>query len=63
MQRQRAEIAALKGGNADPGQPVTIQGDRRIEFQVLEKVMYTLHENGYDDIALAVLRTPKGSPS
>jgi biopolymer transport protein ExbD len=63
VQRQRAEIAALKGGNADPGQPVTIQGDRRIEFQVLEKVMYTLHANGYGDIALAVLRTSKGSPS
>jgi len=63
VQRQRAEIAALKGGDADAGQPVTIQGDRRIEFRVLEKVMYTLQVNGYGDIALAVLRTSRGSPS
>lgn len=34
----------------------TIQGDRDIEFRVLKRVMYTLNQNGYEDIALAVLR-------
>ena len=32
------------------------QGDRDIEFRVLQKVMYTLHQNGYESIALAVLQ-------
>ena len=34
----------------------TIQGDKAIEFRVLQKVMYTLNQNGYESIALAVLQ-------
>lgn len=57
VRRQREEIAALQGGEAAAATPVTIQGDRKIEFRVLEKVMYTLHANGFANIALAVLKT------
>ena len=36
--------------------PVTIQGDRTIEYALLRKVMFTLSRSGYDNVALAVLR-------
>ena len=52
---QRAEIAALKGQEPGAAPSVTIQGHRKIEYQVLEKVMFTLHDNGFANIALAVL--------
>lgn len=35
---------------------VTIQGDQDIEFRLLQKVMYTINQSGYADIALAVLK-------
>jgi biopolymer transport protein ExbD len=35
---------------------VTIQGDRNIEFKLLQKVMYTVNQSGFSDIALAVLQ-------
>jgi len=63
---KQEEIAALQGGdaaNAITTTPVTIQGDRTIEFKVLERVMYTLQANGYVDIALAVVHTRGGAGS
>jgi biopolymer transport protein ExbD len=36
--------------------PVTVQGDREIEYTLLRKVMFTLSRSGYDHVALAVLR-------
>jgi biopolymer transport protein ExbD len=36
--------------------PVTIQGDRNIEYSLLRKVMFTLSQSGYDNVSLAVLR-------
>jgi len=36
--------------------PVTIQGDRDIEYSLLRKVMFTLSQSGYDNVSLAVLR-------
>ena len=58
VQGQEKEIARL-GGRAVPERRVaTIQGDRFIQFRVLKKVMFTLHRNGYEDIALAVLQKP-----
>ena len=41
---------------AAPEPKVTIQGDRAIEFQLLEKVMYTCGEAGFEQLSLAVLQ-------
>jgi biopolymer transport protein ExbD len=54
MREQQEEIAKLRGEETKLA--ATIQGDRNIEFRVLRKVMYTLNQNGYEDIALAVLQ-------
>ena len=48
-------LAELKG-IAAPEMKVTIQGDREIEFRLLEKVMFTCGEAGCDQLALAVLQ-------
>jgi biopolymer transport protein ExbD len=54
----RAQMAEIENaGGAAAERVVTIQGDREIEFQVLEKVMYTLHQNGFEHIALAVIKS------
>jgi biopolymer transport protein ExbD len=70
VRRRQEEIAALKAGAAGASAdaaiastPVTIQGDRSIEFKVLERVMYTLQANGYADIALAVVHQRSGAGS
>jgi biopolymer transport protein ExbD len=57
---QRDEIAALRGATETEDEVVTIQGDRQIEFRVLQKVMYTLNYNGFENISLAVIRTAGG---
>jgi biopolymer transport protein ExbD len=54
--RTMDEIAGRRGETPAEAQAVTIQGDRDIEFRVLQKVMYTLNQNGFDRIALAVVR-------
>jgi biopolymer transport protein ExbD len=53
--RQMEELE--RAGSAPTEQLVTIQGDREIEFDVLQKVMYTLQQNGFEHIALAVLKS------
>jgi biopolymer transport protein ExbD len=72
VRAQQEEIAALKAEAAAAGAatdaavaatPVTIQGDRGIEFKVLERVLYTLQVNGYADIALAVVHGGNGAGS
>jgi biopolymer transport protein ExbD len=35
---------------------VTIQGDRRIRFRLLKKIMYTCGQQGFNNFSLAVLR-------
>jgi biopolymer transport protein ExbD len=50
------EVARARGEEPPTSYAATIQGDRDIEFRVLQKVMYTLHQNGYESIALAVLQ-------
>lgn len=50
------EIARLRGTEPVQHRIATIQGDRDIEFRVLQKVMYTLGQNGYENISLAVLQ-------
>jgi len=55
LREQMADIQRAGGNVAQ--RTVTIQGDREIEFEVLQKVMYTLHQNGFENIALAVLKS------
>jgi biopolymer transport protein ExbD len=55
-QAQMDEIARLKGKAPDQARVVTIQGDENIDFRVLQKVMYTLNQSGFQDIALAVIK-------
>jgi len=56
VQQQQDEIARLRGAQPAHHLEATIQGDRGIEFRVLQKVMYTLGQNGYENISLAVLQ-------
>lgn len=63
VRKQREGLATLRGDEFVEEQVVTIQGDRKIEFQVLHKVMYTLHYNGLQNIALAVFRGKQGPPA
>lgn len=53
--RQQEELASKRGVAPKPAQ-VTLQGDESIEFRVLQRVMYTLDQGGYPDIALAVIK-------
>ena len=55
-QQQMDELAKLKKSDKPEARLVTIQGDGEIEFRVLQKVMYTLNQSGFDDISLAVLK-------
>ncbi len=58
LQTERAKSEALAarrtGESARPR--VAIQGDRDIEFAILQRVMYTCNQSGYGDIALAVIK-------
>lgn len=53
---QRDDLAARRGRPDQRKNRVTIQGDRSMPFEVLERVMYTCNQSGFHDIALAVLR-------
>jgi len=53
---QMDEIHRLQGADTTRSRVVTIQGDENIEFRVLQKVMYTLNQSGFQDIALAVIK-------
>lgn len=53
---QMDEIALQRGRKPQASHLVTIQGDSDIEFHLLQKVMYTLDQGGFPDIALAVLK-------
>jgi len=50
-------LAQRRGETGEDAQPASlaIQGDRDIEFSILQKVMYTCNRSGFDDIALAVI--------
>lgn len=52
--RQQEEVAKLQGRAAPASRTATIQGDRDIEFRLLQRVMFTLNQNGYESVALAV---------
>jgi biopolymer transport protein ExbD len=55
VRQQQDEIARMRGETKTEARAATIQGDRQIEFRVLQKVMYTLNQNGFENIALAVI--------
>ena len=55
-QQQMDDIDKLKKVDKTEPRIVTIQGDGDIEFRVLQKVMYTLNQSGFEDISLAVLK-------
>jgi len=52
---QAQQIARLRGGDASFDGKVSIQGDRDINFSILQRVMYTCSSTGYDHISLAVI--------
>lgn len=56
IRAQKEDLARLQGLDPELGR-VTIQGDREIEFAVLQKVMYTVGAEGWEEISLAVIRT------
>ena len=52
------EIAERRGDDLDAFEAkVAIQGDRAIEFEILQRVMYTCNVSGYENISLAVVGT------
>lgn len=53
---QMEDLAKRKGNEEKLDAKITIQGDRDIEFQLLQKVMYTCNQRGFDQIALAVVQ-------
>ncbi len=52
---QMEDLAVRKSSDAMPHK-VTIQGDRDLEFRLLQKVMYTCSQSGLDEMALAVVQ-------
>jgi biopolymer transport protein ExbD len=52
---QATQIAHLRGAGNDFDGKVSIQGDREINFAILQRVMYTCSASGYDHISLAVI--------
>ncbi|MEZ4650288.1 MAG: biopolymer transporter ExbD [Candidatus Eisenbacteria bacterium] len=56
IRAQKEDLARIQGDDVELGL-ITIQGDREIEFAVLQKVMYTVGAEGWDEISLAVIRT------
>ena len=56
IRAQKEDLARIQGEAAELGR-VTIQGDREIEFAILQKVMFTIGAEGWEEISLAVIRT------
>jgi biopolymer transport protein ExbD len=53
---EKADALAVLRGDEEALLKATIQGDRDIEFRVLQRVMYTLSQSGYEEISLAALK-------
>jgi biopolymer transport protein ExbD len=51
------EIAQYRGGEEVFEGKVSIQGDRDINFAILQRVMFTCTVSGYENISLAVIGT------
>jgi biopolymer transport protein ExbD len=62
----RAELELMDALDArkgrEPGlRQVTIQGDKNLEFRLLQRVMFTCHAAGFDEMALAVIQEARGA--
>jgi len=56
--REQMISIARQSGNPDEFEGViSIQGDREIGFDILQRVMFTCNTSGFDSISLAVLGT------
>lgn len=56
--REKVEkIARARGNTEEFRGKVAIQGDREIDFAILQRVMYTCSVTGFEDISLAVIGT------
>lgn len=57
--RERSlKIAVARGEDPEDFEGrVAIQGDRNIEFEILQRVMYTCNVGGYENVSLAVVGT------
>jgi biopolymer transport protein ExbD len=53
----RLDDLSARRGESHTDRRVTVQGDVDLPFQILERVMYTLGESGFEDISLAVIKT------
>ena len=51
------EIARRRGVEEEFRGRVSIQGDRNIDFEILQRVMYTCSMSGFEEISLAVIGT------
>jgi len=49
------EIAKLRGDEGEFRGKIAIQGDKDIDFAILQRVMYTCSHSGFEEISLAVL--------
>ncbi len=54
--QQQMHLARSRGEEEQWRGKVTIQGDRNMSFAVLQRVMFTCNQSGFDDVALAVIR-------
>lgn len=53
---QMEDIAKRRGMEKELEAKITIQGDREMEFDLLQKVMFTCNQSGFDQISLAVVQ-------
>lgn len=55
--RQSIEIAKMRGDTEEFVGRVSIQGDRDIHFAIIQRVMFTCSQSGFENIALAVIES------
>ena len=55
--RQSNEIAKMRGDTEEFVGRVSIQGDRDIHFAIIQRVMFTCSQSGFENIALAVIES------
>lgn len=51
------DISRMRGSEEEFHGKVSIQGDRDINFEILQRVMYTCSMSGFEEISLAVIGT------
>jgi len=56
VKEQSDKLAVLRGMPVAERGQAAVQGDRALEFRVLQRVLYTLSGSGFEDVSLAVLQ-------